>query len=166
MTNFKNHKVSVSQLIGLIPEALLTHLSSNTNVDYYTKVLHAKKVFYLLLYGILDNEKLSQRTLEDTFNDSGFKVLFDLDERETVVRSSISERLSKIDYHYFKEVYEFIYTTFSDYYAYSEQLKYNLIRVDSTMVSEMSGKLKEGLDNKSGKKSVKYSVTFDGILPS
>lgn len=166
MTNFKNHKVSVSQLIGLIPEALLTHLSSNTNVDYYTKVLHAKKVFYLLLYGILDNEKLSQRTLEDTFNDSGFKVLFDLDKRETVVRSSISERLSKIDYHYFKEVYEFIYTTFSDYYAYSEQLKYNLIRVDSTMVSEMSGKLKEGLDNKSGKKSVKYSVTFDGILPS
>lgn len=166
MTNFKNHKVSVSQLLELIPEALLSHLSANSKVDHYTKVLHARKVFYLLLYGILDNEKLSQRTLEDTFNDSGFKILFNLQEEETVVRSSISERLSKIDYRYFKEIYAFIYTTFSDYYAYGEQLKYNLIRVDSTMVSEVSGKLKEGIDNKSGKKSVKYSVAFDGILPS
>jgi hypothetical protein len=39
-------------------------------------------LFYLLLYGILDNEKLSQRTLEDTFNDSLFKILFNLDKDE------------------------------------------------------------------------------------
>jgi hypothetical protein len=58
-------------------------------------------MFYLLLFCIFDNEKLSQRTLEDTFNSSGFKALFGLGEEEKVRRSSISERLSKIDSNYF-----------------------------------------------------------------
>ena len=46
----------------------------------------------------------------------------------------------------------------------NERKKYNLIRVDSSIVSESVGKLTEGLDNKSGKKAVKYSIAFYGIL--
>jgi hypothetical protein len=166
MSNFKDHKVSVNELLGFIPEALLSHLSTSTKVDHYSKVLHGKKMFYLLLYAILDNERLSQRTLEDTFNYSGFKTIFNLDESETVRRSSISERLSKIDSGYFKEIFEYMYDSFSENYSQSERDKYNLIRVDSTIVSEAAGKLKEGIDHKSGKKFVKYSVSFDGILPT
>jgi hypothetical protein len=166
MTNFKDHKVSVKELLGFIPEALLSHLSTSTKVDHYSKVLHGKKVFYLLLYAILDNERLSQRTLEDTFNYSGFKTIFNLDESETVRRSSISDRLSKIDSGYFKEIFEYMYDRFSENYSQSERDKYNLIRVDSTIVSEAAGKLQEGIDHKSGKKFVKYSVSFDGIVPT
>jgi hypothetical protein len=166
MANFKDHKVSVNELLGFIPEALLSHLSTTTKVDHYSKVLHGKKMFYLLLYAILDNERLSQRTLEDTFNYSGFKTIFNLDESETVRRSSISERLSKIDSGYFKEIFEYMYDRFSESYSQSEREKYNLIRVDSTIVSEAAGKLKKGIDQKSGKKLVKYSVSFDGILPT
>ena len=166
MTNFKNHKVSVSELLGFIPEALLSHLSTSTKVDHYSKVLHGKKVFYLLLYAILDNERLSQRTLEDTFNYSGFKAIFNLDESETVRRSSISERLTKIDSGYFKEIFECMYERFSESYSQPERDKYNLIRVDSTIVSEAAGKLKEGIDQNNGKKLIKYSFSFDGILPA
>lgn len=166
MANFKDHKVSVNELLGFIPEALLSHLSTSTKVDRYSKVLHGKKVFYLLLYAILDNEKLSQRTLEDTFNYSGFKTLFNLDESETVRRSSISERLSKIDSSYFKEIFEYMYDQFSESYNQSERDKYNLMRIDSTIVSEAAGKLKEGIDMKTGKKNIKFSVSFDGILPA
>jgi transposase len=165
MTNFKDHKVSVSELLGFIPEALLSHLSTSTKVDHYSKVLHGKKVFYLLLYAILDNERLSQRILEDTFNYSGFKAVFNLDESETVRRSSISERLSKIDAGYFKEIFECMYDRFSESYNQPERDKYNLIRVDSTIVSDLSGKLKEGIDQ-NGKKLIKYSVSFDGIFPA
>lgn len=149
-----------------IPEALLTHLSATTKVDYYSKVLHGKKMFYLLLFCIFDNEKLSQRTLEDTFNSSGFKALFGLGEEEKVRRSSISERLSKIDSNYFKEIYEQMYGRFSELYSKTEIEKYNLIRVDSTIVADACAKLKEGIDQKSGKKLVKFSFSFDGILPS
>ena len=166
MSVFKDHKISLKQVLEFIPEALLTHLSATTKVDYYSKVLHGKKMFYLLLFCIFDNEKLSQRTLEDTFNSSGFKALFGLDEEEKVRRSSISERLSKIDSNYFKEIYEQMYGRFSELYSKTEIEKYNLIRVDSTIVADACAKLKEGIDQKSGKKLVKFSFSFDGILPS
>ena len=166
MSVFKDHKISLKQVLNFIPEALLSHLSATTKVDYYSKVLHGKKMFYLLLFCIFDNEKLSQRTLEDTFNSSGFKALFGLGEEEKVRRSSISERLSKIDSNYFKEIYEQMYGRFSELYSKTEIEKYNLIRVDSTIVADTCAKLKEGIDQKSGKKLVKFSFSFDGILPS
>lgn len=122
-------------------------------------------MFYLLMYGILENEKLSQRTLEDTFNDPVFKILFNLDQEDKVRRSSLSERLSKTNPDYFKQIYQCIYDQFSVSYFYTERSKYNLIRVDSTLVSESVSKLLEGMDNKSGKKAVKYSVAFDGHFP-
>ena len=102
MSVFKDHKITAAELLNVIPEDLLSNLSQETKVDYYTKVLHGKKLFYLLMYGILENARLSQRTLEDTFNDPVFKLLFDLDAKETVRRSSISERLSVVDSDYFK----------------------------------------------------------------
>lgn len=166
MAMFKDHKIGVNQLLEYIPESLLANLSINTKVDYYAKVLHGKKLFYLLLYGILENEKLSQRTLEDTFNDSVFKLLFNLDQTEKVCRSSISERLSKINPDYFKQIYECIYEQFSILYSSSNRKSYNLIRVDSSIVSETAGKLQEGIhSNQTEKKAVKYSVAFDGVLP-
>lgn len=166
MSVFKDHKVSLKQLLEFIPKALLSNLSATTKVDHYSKVLHGEKMFYLLLFCIYDNEKLSQRTLEDTFNSSGFKALFGLGEEEKIRRSSISERLSKIDPDYFKQIYEYMYQRFSGFYNKGEVEKYNLIRVDSTIVSVASSRLKEGIDQKSGKKLVKYSFSFDGILPS
>lgn len=85
MSVFKDHKISLNQFLDFIPEALLSHLSATAKVDYYSKVMHGKKMFYLLLSCIFDNEKLSQRTLEDTFNNSGFKELFSLGEEEKSV---------------------------------------------------------------------------------
>lgn len=166
MSVFKDHKIALKDVLEFIPEALLSHLSATTKVDYYSKVLHGKKMFYLLLFCIFDNERLSQRTLEDTFNSSGFKALFGLGEEEKVRRSSISERLSKIDPNYFKEIYEQMYGRFSSVYNKTEIEKYNLIRVDSTIVADACSKLKEGIDQKTGKKLVKFSFSFDGILPS
>jgi hypothetical protein len=166
MAIFKDHNINVKQLLGFIPEALLANLSLTTKIDHYAKVLHGNKLFYLLLYGILDNDRLSQRTLEDTFNDSVFKILFNLDEGEKVRRSSISERLSKVDPDYFRQIYEYIYERFSASYTLTERKQYNLIRIDSTIVSETAGKLTEGIVNPgSSKKAVKYSLAFDGILP-
>lgn len=166
MSIFKDHKIGASQLLEVIPESLLANLSATTKVDHYSKVLHGNKMFYLLMYGILENEKLSQRSLEDTFNDPVFKFLFNLDPQESVRRSSISERLSVINPDYFKQIYECIYEQFSDAYSSDQRKKYSLIRVDSSMVSECVGKLAEGLESGGqGKKAVKYSMAFDGVLP-
>ncbi|SEG65861.1 Transposase DDE domain-containing protein [Sphingobacterium lactis] len=123
-------------------------------------------MFYCSCSVFFDNVRLSQRTLEDTFNSSVFKALFGLGEEERVRRSSISEILSKIDSSYFKEIYEQMYLRLAESYDKTKIAKYNLIRVDSTIVADACSKLKEGIDQKSGKKLVKFSFSFDGILPS
>jgi hypothetical protein len=166
MVSFKDHKVTAVDLLGVIPEALMSHLSEHTVVDHYTKVLHGKKMFYLLLYGILENDRLSQRTLEDTFNDPIFKTLFGLDEDERIRRSSLSERLGRITPDYFRQIYDCIYEQFSACYSRVECERYNLIRVDSTLVRDLSCRMVDGFqDNQHSNRSVKFSVAFDGVLP-
>lgn len=166
MAPFKDHKVTANQLLGVIPEGLLSRLSDTTKVDYCSKVLHGRKMFYLLMYGILENDRLSQRTLEDTFNDSIFKTLFALDDGESIRRSSISERLSRINLDYFRQIYECIYDQFSVCYSDTERQKHNLIRVDSTIIYDTSCKLADGFNhNQHPNKSVKFSMAFDGMLP-
>lgn len=66
MSVFRVHKIGANQLLEVIPDVLFSGLSSTSKVDHYAKVLHGKKMFYLLIYGILENEKPSQHTLEDT----------------------------------------------------------------------------------------------------
>lgn len=167
MSIFKDHKVGITDLLGVIPEALLAHLSENTKVDYYSKVLHGKKLFYLLLYGILEKERLSHYSLEDSFNDPVFKMLFNLDSIESVRRSSISERLSKIDGDFFRQIYQCVYDQLAEVYTITQRQKYNLIRVDSTIVSEMCNKLMEGLCHKqTGKAAVRLLVSVEDIRTS
>lgn len=165
MNIFDDHKITAEDLLKVIPEELLANLSQSTNIDFYTKVLHGRKMFYLLMYGILENDRLSQRTLKETFRDPVFKMLFELDPQEKVRRSSISERLSKIDPDFFRLIYEDIYKRFCETYSTVDRIKYNLVRVDSTMVSDVSGKLVDGLKLKNNKKAIKYSMAFDGTLP-
>ncbi len=164
MSQFKDHKISVKQLLALIPDAYLERLCQQSGVDRYAKVLHGRKLFYLLLYGMLENERLSQHSMEDTFNDLLFKQLFQLDASEKVRRSSISERLSRIDADYFRQIYECIYEQYAGLYSDSDKEKHKLIRVDSSLVSDTAGKLQSGLGS-SGKKGVKYTMAFDGLLP-
>lgn len=165
MSIFKDHKMGVEQLLGLIPDQYLEQFSQQSGVDRYAKVLHGRKMFYLLLYGMLENERLSQRSLEDTFNDPLFKQLFQLDASQSVRRSSISERLSRIDADYFRQIYECIYEQYAGLYSDRDKEKHKLIRVDSSMVSDTAGKLQTSIGPSGGKKAVKYTMAFDGLLP-
>ncbi len=170
MKQFKEHKIGVQDLLSLIPDNLIDKLAKDTNVDYYTKVLNGKSMFYLLLYGIIENDKLSQRSLEDTFNDPFFKIVFQLDKLKTVRHSSISERLSKINSDFFRQIYNNVYTEFSKHYSQKECEVYNNIRVDSSIVTDTSGRMKEGLaqcnQTKKKKLAIKFTTGYDGIFPS
>jgi len=169
MKQFKEHKITVKQILDRVPSRIIEQLALDTNVNHYAKVLNGKNIFSLLLYGILENDKLSQRSLEDTFNSDTFKQIFQLCDAVSVRRSSISERLAKINPDYFKQIYNHLYTTFSQLYSPKESEKYNLIRVDSTIVTDVSGRMEQGLISRNQssirKKTIKYSVAFDGLFP-
>ena len=97
--------------------------------------------------------------------------MFSYDAGMKISHSSISTRLSTIDPEFFRLAYEGIYAEFSKFFPKEEQLKYRIIRVDSSMVAETCNKLKKGLSpgRKKDKtpdkvvKQVKYTIAFDGL---
>jgi hypothetical protein len=141
---YTSQKINVQKVMGLIPDELLSTLSKDTKVDYCAKVLYGQRMFNLLLYGILTTDRTSQRTLEDLFKSDLFKAMFCYDAGMKVSHSSISTRLSKIDSEFFRLVYENIYKEFSNFFTVKEQLKYRIVRVDSSMVAETCNKLRKG----------------------
>jgi len=53
MAIFTNHRLQLVELFKVIPEELFSSLAQDTQVDYYSKVLKGKLLFYLLLYALL-----------------------------------------------------------------------------------------------------------------
>jgi transposase len=161
-------KISIIQLLSLIPDEDIRKIAKRTHVDYYTKILDGKSLLCLILYSLIECQRNSLRTMEDIFNSSSFKFLFNLDSSRRVKYNSISERLSVINIDFFKRSYELIHSQFSQYYSEEEKENLHLIRVDSTMVAEAANKLKNGMNigkKKDGKKQIKYTIAYDGKYP-
>jgi hypothetical protein len=169
MAIFSKHKIGLSALLREIPDELLSRIASNTRIDYCSKVLTGKLMFYLLLYGMLYVDRLSQRGLRDAFSSPMFRTIFNYKGQSEISHSSISERLGVIDLRFFEEVYNLMYQRFSSLYTKKEIAGMYLQRVDSTLVKETCNKLKEGLtwsnDHQRGK-MIKYTLDFDGMFAS
>ena len=101
-TKSQKKNITVKELLSVIPDDKISTLAVNTNVDYCTKVLYGRSVFYMILYSLLESDRTSLRTMEDVFNSVKFKFLFNLDQSKTVRYSSISERLSVMDVNFFE----------------------------------------------------------------
>ena len=165
-----NHKISLTDIIREIPDAELTRLAEETRVDYCSKVLFGKLMFYLLLFGMLRVNRLSQRGLADSFSSPLFNLLFNTKGKAPISHSSISDRLSRIEVEFFRQAYEIFYQRFSSLYSKQEIANMHLQRVDSSLVAEVGNKLlchgmTCGNEHKK-KKMLKYTINFDGMFAS
>ena len=161
-------KVSVKELLGLVPDKTLTRLARQTGVGHYARALYGKSMFYLLLYGLLSSEKPSLRALEDVFNSQRFKLLFKLDAGQKTRYNSISDRLSTMELSFFEQAYRSVYSVFRERFSKKEAKGYHIVRVGSPMVAETANKLKQGMcvgRKKDGKKQVKYTLCMEDLLP-
>ena len=169
MAKFSNHKISVEELLELIPDELLDKISETSSVDYQVKKLFGKNMFYLLLYGYLESTKVSLRELEDIYSSQKFQFLFNIDSKDGIKYNSLSDRLAAMNPDYFKTIYQYIYSKFTDLYTEPEALKYSITRVDSTMVAEAANKLEHGMYSKNQhgkKKQIKYTMLMTDVFPS
>lgn len=164
----KKNTITAKELLSIISDESLISLAKETNVDYCSKVLYGRSVFYMLLLGLLESDRPSLRTMEDIFNSRRFKFLFNIHQKTSVKYNSISERLSVMDVGFFEKLFEQYFSQLSELYSSEEILQNKIVRVDSTMVAETSSRLSQGMNvgrKKDGKKQVKYTIAFDGLLP-
>ena len=168
---FKEDGIGVEDLLKLIPEELLLDLAKETNVDYQVKKLYGRNVFNLLLYALIEKDRIGLRGLEDLYRSRTFKTIFNLPaSTKSAKYNSFSARLAKMNVRFFEQAYESVYEQCSQLYDESVlSLKYKITRVDSTMVCQNACKLEEGMNvgaKKNGKKQIKYTMSLTNMFPS
>ncbi|WP_266203304.1 IS4 family transposase [Pontibacter kalidii] len=162
-------KVSVESLLQYIPEESFSALAHQTRVDYKVHKLYGRSMFYLLLYGLISDERIGQRSLADYFNTAKFRAFAKLDASSQISHSSLSDRLATMPVSFFEQAYQQVYHLFSRHYGEQQAAGHSITRVDSTMVCEQANKLEAGMRvgrKKDGKKQIKYTLALQDLFPS
>jgi len=137
-------KVSVSELLSLLPEDLLDELSTSTDVDKWVSKLPGKLFIKLLLYSVLGNDELSLRGISSEMSSPLFQSFAPGVVDQVVGWTGIRERLVHIRLPFIAAVYEHFLSEAQALYAEAQLASYHIKRYDSTMI-HVFGHLLEGM---------------------
>ena len=158
----KENRLSVTELLKLIPDTLLSELGELFQADKWIKKLKADVMFKLVLYSLLHTDRMSLRVMETHAKDPFFKILAPSFEADTVTWVGIRERLIHLNIDYCKSLYEHVYSEISKLYDDKTLADYHIKRYDSTMIASFSyllSGMKVGNTAK-GKTQVKLTTEF------
>ncbi len=154
--------ISVKELLALIPDELINELVDQFMVDQWVRKLKAGYFFKLILFSILNSERLSLRIMEDNFEDPLFRALAPALSADEVRWTGIRERLINIKCIFFQKLYEKVYEQAHRLYGGKRLSRYHIRKYDSTMIATFSHLL-EGMkvgNTKKGKTQVKITTEF------
>lgn len=163
---------NVGQVLNYVPEELLSQFAVDTKADYRIRVLQGGIIFNLLLYMLLTETRFSQRSVGKSMANASFNALFpESPDHKAVNHSSVSRRINTIPIEFFRKAYDYLYKEVSRLYTPLELVKYHMVAVDSSLVSQTCNHLEKGFyigPDKTGKqaarrKYVKYTAGFDGL---
>jgi hypothetical protein len=154
--------MNVEQLLQLIPEDHLAFLAAETKVDHQVKKLSGNVIFKLILFSMLDSQKVTLRVMESLLQSAKFKQFSQSDSGAKY--NSIRDRICNVNVEFFKRLFEDIFE------LYNKELKEQkaLAKADSTYVSIAANLVEWGMRNGTlfnGPKHIKYSVALKGSLP-
>lgn len=155
---------TVSKIINSIPSSLLSALAVETNVDKFSKKLQGEIIFKLLLYCILTEKETSLRGMQSAFETSVFRAFANTTDAGSISYSSISERLSVIEFSYFEKIFS---SCVKSYKGEFDKKRNRIIRFDSTIVSLSSKLLAVGYNLKGGDadkyRLLKFTIGYSSI---
>ena len=156
--------MNAKEIIELIPTDLFDFLTVETGVDYQVKKLTGESVFKLILFSMLETNKLSLRVMESFLESSRFQYFTQNDEL-SVKYNSIRDRICTINTDYFERLFHSIFQ------IYNRELReeQSLSKCDSTYIAIASKLISIGMKNgraSDDKTFIKYSINLKGSLPS
>ena len=100
----KRGKIECADLFNMIPKDLLQNIEKETNVNHQVKKLSGILTLKLLLFSLLNSERVSLRVMEEIFNSDQFKVFSQKGNRKTK-HSTIGDRVSHINSDFFEKIF-------------------------------------------------------------
>lgn len=154
-------QVNFSDLMACVPSNLFEELNAKYKVDRYNHKLTGQSLFQILLYNICEEDRISLRVIEDSFNNHQFK-LYHKEKQLRASKSGISDRLKMIDYRYYESIFMTLQSIFAEKIPSNE--KQRVKRFDSTIITLSSKLLKNGFRVPNGDKhQIKFSIGFDNL---
>ena len=121
--------MNVEKILQLIPESELEFLSAETKVDHQVKKLSGALVFKLILFSMLNSQRVSLRVMEQFFCSASFRN-FSGTEQETKY-NSIRDRIATINSEYFHRIFMLLFERFNK--ELNEQQA--ILKVDTTCIA-------------------------------
>lgn len=131
-------RVLVEDLLSILPDEKLEGIASALKADKHVSKFHSSVMFKLVLYSLLNTERISLRVMEEAINDSTFKVLCPAMAEDEGTWAGIRYRLTTLNIDYCRSLYEHVYTKLEEHYGNELIESYHLKRYDSTMISTFS----------------------------
>lgn len=155
--------IKFSDLLSRVPDQLFKNAEAIYRVDKANHKLTGRSLFQILLYNICEEDRISLRVIEESFESHHFTV-YHKGEAIKASKSGISDRLKLINYRYYEAIFNDLRKGLTEEMPLSVSKHIKIF--DSTLVT-LSGKLlKCGFKTPNGnKQQVKFSIGFDG-LPS
>ena len=98
-------QVSVDSLLSILDDSMLRGISKELNSDKWVIKLDTVTVFKLVLYSILDSDRLSLRVMSENYTSVPFQILEESVVGDRTAHSSLRDRLVKIDVRFFEKIY-------------------------------------------------------------
>ena len=136
--------MEVAEILRMIPKKLTDKLAEETGVNHSVQRLRGQVFLDLIIFGLLNSERLSTRVLEEFYNSKSFNYFSSKDEGHQTRHSSIADRLKVISPDYFKAIFEWAFEHFFDQFGGTKQEK-KLKRFDSTMIKISSALVDWGM---------------------
>lgn len=152
--------VRVAELIGMVPQEYIEQLATELMADKWVKKLKAAPLFKLILFSILQGERLSLRVMEDNVSDPLFKILAPAFAADEATWGGIRDRLIHVKSEFFRRLYEKVYQMAQAQYGSKGLSTHHIKRFDSTMVATFSHLL-SGMqvgNTSKGKTQVKFTT--------
>lgn len=154
--------MKVNDLLKLIPSQTFRDLAIETKVDTQVKKLSGEVIFKLILFSMLNSDKLSLRVMETFLQSAHFKSFSGYDILDSRY-NSIRDRICTINAEYFEKLYATIFS------IYNKELKEEqaLSKTDSTYIALAAKLFGKGMrTGDATTRFVKYSVNLKGSIPA
>ena len=136
--------MEVAEILRMIPKKLTDKLAEETGVNHSVQRLRGQVFLDLLLFGLINSERLSTRVMETFYNSKTFDYFSSKDKDHQTRHSSIADRLKVISPDYFKAIFEWAFDHFFPQFGGTKQAK-KLKRYDSTMIKISSSLVDWGM---------------------
>jgi Transposase DDE domain len=155
-------KVSVTDLLEIIGDSVIKDIVRRFDADKWVIKLDTQTVFKLILYSLLDSERISLRTMAENYNSVPFTILEQSVLGKKTAHSSIRDRLVTINVSFFKHLYEHSQTKLLEQYSGKQLISgYNIKRYDSTMIAVFSHLLEGMKVGNTSKKKNQVKMTTE-----